>query len=133
MAQVENPVIQVAGAAYRVRRRLATGFAVLLALVCGYHAIFGQNGITAYAQKRSEDRALHQEIEKLADENARLKDHVEHLRTDPDTIEVEARQRLHYARTGEVIYALNDAPEKAQGDQQGEAQKTPGAAAKPRR
>ena len=107
-AQLDNPVMQAAGAAYRVRRRLATGVAILLALVCGWHAIFGQNGITAYAQKRSEDRVLHAEIQKLSDENAKLKDHVDHLQNDPDAIEVEARQRLHYTRSGEVIYRLDD-------------------------
>ena len=101
---------QAAGAAYRVRRRLATMLAILLALGFGWHAIFGQNGITAYAQKRSEDRALKSQIQKLSDENAKLSDHVDHLRSDPDTIEMEARQRLHYTRSGEVIYTLNQAP-----------------------
>ena len=109
-AQADNPVMQAAGAAYRVRRRLATALAILVALVFGWHAIFGQNGITAYAQKRSEDRALRREIQKLSDENAKLKDHVDHLQSDPDTIEMEARQRLHYTRSGEVIYTLNQTP-----------------------
>ncbi len=108
-ALTSSSMVQAAGAAYRVRRRLATVLAILLALVCGWHAIFGQNGITAYAQKRSEDRALKSQIQKLSDENAKLKDHVDHLQSDPDTIEVEARQRLHYTRSGEVIYTLNNA------------------------
>ena len=103
-------MMQAAGAAYRVRRRLATALAILLALGFGWHAIFGQNGITAYAQKRTEDRALKGQIQKLSDENAKLRDHVDHLRSDPDTIEMEARQRLHYTRSGEVIYTLDPAP-----------------------
>ena len=73
----------------------------------GFHAIFGQNGITAYAKKRSEDRALKAEIQNLSEENSRLHDHVAHLQSDPDTVEMEARQRLHYTRSGEVIYTLN--------------------------
>ncbi len=92
----------------RWRQRIATGVALLVALVFGWHAIFGQNGITAYAAKRKEERALQVEIRKLGEENAKLKDHVDRLRTDPDTIEMEARQRLHYARHGEVIYTLTD-------------------------
>ena len=72
------------------------------------------NGITAYAQKRSEDRALQGKIQKLSDENAKLKDHVDHLRSDPDAIEVEARQRLHYTRPGEVIYTLDGKPRPAE-------------------
>ncbi|RRA49088.1 septum formation initiator family protein [Acidipila sp. EB88] len=106
--QRNNPVAQVAGAAYRVRRRVATTCAIVLAVVCGWHAFFGQNGITAYAQKRSEDRVLRAEIEKLQQENSKLKNHVDHLASDPDAIEMEARQRLHYTRSGEVIYRLED-------------------------
>ena len=113
-APTSSSMAQAAGAAYRVRGRLATALAIGLALVCGWHAIFGQNGITAYAQKRSEDRALKNQIQKLSDENAKLKDHVDHLQSDPDTIEMEARQRLHYTRSGEVIYTLNDAQNGAQ-------------------
>ena len=106
------PMMTALRAAIGVRRRVATALAILLALVCGWHAFFGQNGITAYAQKRSEDRELKAQIIKLADENAELKDHVDHLQTDPDAIEMEARQRLHYTRSGEVIYTLNDKQEK---------------------
>ena len=102
-------------AVYRVRRRVATGFAVGLALVFGYHAVFGHNGITAYAQKRSEDRVLAGEIEKLSSENALLKQHVDHLQSDPDAIEHEARERLHYTRPGEVIYTLDDRVQAAEG------------------
>lgn len=107
--QANNPVRQAAGAAYRVRRRLATALAVVLALIFGWHAFFGQNGITAYAQKRSEDRDLKSQIQKLSVENTKLQDHVDRLQNDPDAIEMVARQRLHYTRSGEVIYALNDA------------------------
>jgi cell division protein FtsB len=98
---------RAARAVYRVRRRIATGFAIGLALVFGYHAVLGHDGITAYAQKRSQDRVLAAEIQKLEAENARLKQHVEHLRNDPDAIEHEARERLHYTRPGEVIYTLD--------------------------
>jgi cell division protein FtsB len=106
----DNPVLRAAVAAYRVRRRLGTGLAIVLAFVFGWHAIFGQNGVTAYAAKRGEDKALRQQIETLQGENSKLEDHVQHLQTDPDTIEMEARQRLHYTRAGEVIYTLNEKP-----------------------
>jgi cell division protein FtsB len=114
-----NPVLQAASAAYRVRRRIGTILAILLALVFGWHAIFGQNGVTAYAAKREEDRALTQQIETLKQENGKLQDHVDHLQTDPDTIEMEARQRLHYTRQGEVIYTLNEKPKAQSSSQQG--------------
>ncbi|HVW78228.1 MAG TPA: septum formation initiator family protein [Alloacidobacterium sp.] len=108
---VQNPnLIRVAGLAYRMRRRLATSAAVLLAVFLGYHVIFGQNGVTAYQQKRLEDKTLQKQIQQLQDENTRMKDHVDHLQNDPDAIEHEARERLHYTRPGEVIYTLNDKP-----------------------
>ena len=120
---VTNPnVVRAAGFAYRMRRRIATAAAIVLAVFLGYHVIFGQNGVTAYQQKRVEDKELQKQIQQLQDENGRMKDHVDHLQNDPDAIEHEARERLHYTRPGEVIYTLNDKP----------AEKTtvPGSAAK---
>ena len=112
---------------YAVRRRVASGIAIAVALVFGYHAIFGQNGITAYAQKRSEDRVLASEIQKLQTENARLKQHVDHLANDPDAIEREAREQLHYTRPGEVIYRLDDRaqPEAARSGEPGQGSAGP--------
>ncbi len=103
---VQNPLVPAVRALYRVRRTVATAAAIALALIFGWHAFFGQNGITAYAQKRAEDRTLQQQIEKLKNENATLSDRVDHLQNDADTIEMEARKRLHYTRPGEVIYTL---------------------------
>ncbi len=103
-----NRLKGVPGGAYG-GRKLLTVVAVAAGGLFGWHAVFGANGITAYAQKRGEDRVLQQRIEKLQDENVRLKSHVERLQSDRDTIEVEARQRLHYTRPGEVIYTLPEA------------------------
>lgn len=98
-----------------MRRRIATAAAVALAVFLGYHVIAGQNGVTVYEQKRVEDKELQKQIRQLQDENARMKDHVDHLQNDPDVIEHEARSRLHYTRPGEIIYTLNDKPgDKAQ-------------------
>lgn len=107
-------VIRAAGFAYRMRRRIATAAAIALAAFLGYHVIFGQNGITAYEQKRLEDKQLQKQIQDLQDENGRMKDHVDHLKNDPDAIEHEARARLHYTSPGEVIYTLNDKPASPQ-------------------
>ena len=102
-----NPVVRGVRALRNSKRRIATVLATVLALLCGWHVVFGVNGITAYAAKRSEDKALQVRMEALRQENVRLKAHVDHLQSDPDTIEMEARQRLHYARSGEVIYTLD--------------------------
>ena len=98
---------RIGAALYRVRRRIATGFAVLLAVFLAYHVVFGRNGVNSYEQKRAQDRELHQQIDSLQQENSSLKDHVARLKSDPDAIEYEAREKLHYARPGEVIYTLS--------------------------
>jgi len=98
---------RVAGFLFRIRRRIATALAVVLAVIFGYHVVVGRNGVSAYEQKRIEDRQLRHQIESLQQENERLKEHVEHLKIDPDAIEREAREKLHYARQGEIIYTLN--------------------------
>ena len=93
------------------RRRIGTVAAVLFALFLTWHAVNGRNGLSSWQQKRAEDKALAQEIDRLTAENARLGQHVEHLKSDPGAIEFEARQRLRYARPNEVIYALPTKPE----------------------
>jgi cell division protein FtsB len=99
----------VATAAYGQRRRIATVFAVVIAVLVGYHALFGANGVVAYRAKRSEDRVLAQQLEQMKLDNARLKSHVEHLKTDPDAIEFEAHTRLRYTRPDQVIVLNNSA------------------------
>jgi len=93
---------------HRVRMRIATGLAIVLTLFFAYHVMVGHNGVNIYKQKRIEDRELHNQIDALQQENERLKEHLDRLKSDPDAIEHEARERLHYARPGEVIYTLND-------------------------
>jgi cell division protein FtsB len=88
------------------RRRAATAAAGALALVMAYGVVFGQNGLTAFAHKRQEARSLQRQMLELQRENARLHSHVDRLQDDPDAIEYEAREGLHYTRAGEIIYTL---------------------------
>lgn len=87
-------------------RKAATGAAALLALAMGYHVIFGQNGLTAYQQKRQDAESLDRQLHSLQRENSLLKGHVDRLQSDPNAIEHQAREELHYTRPGEVIYTL---------------------------
>jgi cell division protein FtsB len=98
----------------RSGRRVATAVAIVIAVSLGYHVTFGANGLSAYQQKRNQHQALQKEILQLQQENSRLQDHVQHLQSDPNAIEHEARVILRYAKPGEVIYALNDKPDAKQ-------------------
>ncbi len=102
----------VATAAYAQRRRFATVFVVVVAVLVGYHALFGANGVLAYRAKRSEDRLLSKQLEQMKAQNDRLKAHVDHLKSDPDAIEYEAHMRLRYTRPDQVI-VLNNTPNGA--------------------
>ena len=97
---------------HRNRRKLATIGVGLIAIYIGFHVIFGDNGMVAYAHKRAESQRLQKDIDSLQQENARLLKQVDALKTDPKAIEKEAREQLRYTRPGEVVYTL-PAPTKA--------------------
>jgi cell division protein FtsB len=92
--------------AMRMWRPAGTAVAVCLAMLLTWHVINGKHGLQVWHQKRGEDLQLRKEIDELQEENARLRDHIEKLKSDPDAIEHEAREKLHYAKPGEVIYTL---------------------------
>jgi cell division protein FtsB len=98
-------------------RKIATVAAAVLAVAMGCHVIFGQNGLTAYQQKRQEAQSLQSQLRSLQHENELLKGHVERLQSDPNAIEHQAREELHYTRAGEVIYTLPATPAKSSTNQ----------------
>jgi cell division protein FtsB len=75
--------------------------------------MFGANGMVVYRQKRAEYQNLNHEIDQLQKENDRYTAQIKSLQTDPETIEKEAREQLHYARPGEVVY-VSPAPPPVQ-------------------
>jgi cell division protein FtsB len=107
-AEMPRAVVASAGFLYRMRRRIATCLVIAGSLFFGYHAFFGEHGVNMYAQKRAEGRDLTRRITDLQQENVRLQQQVKELGSDPDAIEHEARERLHYARPGEVIWTEDD-------------------------
>lgn len=105
------------GWAYRMRRRAATFAAVVLALSLGYYVVAGQNGLHAYEVKRQEHQKLDKQIDALQQQNSQMQQKIHALKDDPDTIEREARERLHYARPNEVIVTI---PQAKQGEKSGQ-------------
>jgi cell division protein FtsB len=86
------------------RRRLATAGVALLAAWLFLHVMFGANGMVVYRSKRAERQKLQADIDKLQKENDLYMQQIHSLQNDPKAIEKEAREQLHYARPGEVVY-----------------------------
>ena len=96
--------------ARRAWRPTGTVIAVGLALLVMGHVVNGNHGLSVWHQKRAEDRELQKQITDVQQENARLRQDIERLKSSPDAIEHEAREKLHYAKPGEVIYTLPTPP-----------------------
>ena len=89
---------------YRIRRRLATAAVGVLTVWLFVHVMFSANGMLAYKQKRAEIELLRKEVDGLQRENDTYTQQIKGLKSDPKAIEKEAREQLHYARPGEVVY-----------------------------
>ena len=99
---------------YGMRRRLATAAVGVLTVWLFAHVMFGANGMVVYRQKKDEYQSLQKQIEDLQKENNRYTKQVRSLQSpDPNTIEKEAREQLHYARPGEVVYVAPPAVHRA--------------------
>jgi cell division protein FtsB len=96
--------------ARRAWRPTGTVVAVLLAGLVMWHVVNGNHGLSVWQQKRAEDRELQKEMKDIQQENTHLRQEIERLKSNPDAIEHEARERLHYAKPGEVIYTLPTSP-----------------------
>lgn len=95
---------------YGVRRRIATGTIAFFSIWFFVHVMFGANGMVVYRQKKSEYQTLQKEITGLQQDNEHFSQQIKSLETDPKAIEKEAREQLHYARPGEVIYVSPPPP-----------------------
>ena len=93
-------------------RRLGTAAAILLIVGLILHATFGANGMVIYRQKRAEMQSLKNEVDRLQKENDQYVDQIKSLKSDPAAIEKEAREQLHYTKTGEVVFVAPDPPQK---------------------
>jgi cell division protein FtsB len=106
LKRIRNWAEAVQTRGYVARHKLATAGVGMLLLVMGYHVLFGINGVVAYQQKRRESRELQQQIDNLKRQNEQVEQQIKALKYDPQAIEKEARERLRYARPGEVVYTI---------------------------
>ena len=97
---------QALALARRTWRPAGTVVAGALAALVMWHVVNGNHGLSVWHRNRAQDRELQKEIKDVQQENAQLRQEIERLKSSPDAIEHEAREKLHYAKPGEVIYAL---------------------------
>ena len=98
----------------RAWRPAGTAVIALVTLALGWHVINGHHGLSSWQQNRVQEKQLQKEIDQLQQENSRLRVRVDRLKSDPEAIEHEAREKLHYARPGEIIVALPADPAPTQ-------------------
>jgi len=108
---------------HSIRRRVATAAVAAFTVWLFMHVMFGANGMVVYRQKRTEYLGLQKQIQGLEQENGRFTGEIKALKTDPETIEKEAREQLHYARPGEIIYVSPPPPPPPQKPDTRSAQK----------
>jgi cell division protein FtsB len=85
-------------------RRTATVAFVVMAALLFVHVMFGANGMVVFRHKRAEFDSLQKKIVQVDQENDRVTQEIESLKTDKKAIEKEAREQLGYVKPGEYKY-----------------------------
>lgn len=98
----------------RTLRRLGIVALTLLCAVLVMNAIFGDHGLLALRRQRREYESIEKQVYDLEKENAQLEKQIKALKSDPKAIEKEARERLHLAKPGEIIYTLPEHDPKSE-------------------
>lgn len=115
IVELEHPTVAnrpVEEAAQKKKRRWVflgmAGF--LLGIYLFFSFLFSDMGLVNYLRLGQTARNLEAEIAALKKENDRLRDEVEDLKTDPQTIEHLARERLGMAREGDTVFQFEKTP-----------------------
>jgi len=84
---------------------LVAGFVLLL-----LQDVFGTHGVLAMRRSQKEAAEVQREIQQLNQENQKLQNRVQSLKTDPGAIERIAREEMGLARPGEYIFKIQPKP-----------------------
>lgn len=95
-------------------RRNMTWFLVAGLVLLIIQDVFGTHGVLAMHHSEKQAAELHNQINQLDQENRKLQDRVERLKTDPGAIEKIAREQMGLARPGEMIFPLSPQPGDSQ-------------------
>ena len=93
---------------HKTLRRNAIFVMALLSLVMLMHEIFGRNGYMTLRSEKKQFIGLQKQIQTTSEENKKLEQKIQALKNDPAAVEKQARDQLHLARPGEIIYMLPD-------------------------
>jgi cell division protein FtsB len=99
---------------------LVGGFALLL-----LQDIFGTHGVLAMRRTQLQAKEVQQEIERLNEENRKLQSRVQHLKSDPATLEGIARDEMHLKRPGEYVFPIQPKASPSTNPQPADAPKKP--------
>jgi cell division protein FtsB len=80
-------------------------FATVVLLV---DALVGERGLVATTRARRQADELGTSVAQVREENARLREMADRLKTDPTTIESLAREKLGLVRPGEILVVVKD-------------------------
>jgi cell division protein FtsB len=85
------------------------GYIAAFVIVVSYAfvALRGPKGIPGLLAKQHQIEQLEKRNAALADENERVREHIERLANNPSEQELEIRQRLKLVHPGEKVYMLN--------------------------
>jgi cell division protein FtsB len=91
------------------RSRLLHYVLALVAVVLVVDALVGDKGLLETMRARRQYVEVAASLDTLRQDNARLRDEIRRLKTDPSTIESIARDELGLMRPGELVFIVKDA------------------------
>ena len=89
-------------------RRALNYLLVFATVVLLVDALVGERGLVATTRARRQSAELEASVSQVRDENARLRELADRLKSDPSTIESLAREKLGLIRPGEVLVVVKD-------------------------
>lgn len=93
---------------HKTLKRIAIFVLALVSLGILVREIIGPNGYLTYQRKKKEYFRLQQQVQALSQQNQQLKQKISALKNNPEAVEKQARDQLHLAKPGELIYMLPD-------------------------
>jgi cell division protein FtsB len=93
---------------HKTFRRNAIFVMALLSLIMLMHEIFGRNGYMTLRRQKKEYSGLQKQIQAISNQNQQLEQKIKALKNNPEAVEKQARDQLHLAKPGELIYMLPD-------------------------